>query len=295
MASAQFEQHRPYLINFAYSMTGSLADAEDMVQDAWLKCRDIDFSGISYPRAYLVKIVSHLCLDYLKSVRKRREKYVGVWLPEPRIEPFDLAEDGDPSKNMEIAEEVSFALLLTLEKLSAAERAAFLLHDVLDYSYDDIAEILNRSAVSCRKLASRARSKIRNKHKLDSWPYVEEKPLATSFLKAVKSGDLTELVEFLAHDAALTIDGGGVKTAILNTIYGRDKIVRFFDGILSKNPFPAAENFQLTSINGAPGFLIRETDGSFQAWQLDWTPHGKLIALRIIANPHKLTGVQENA
>lgn len=124
-------------------------------------------------------------------------------------------------------------------------------------------------------------------------PHAAEKPLATSFLKAVQSGDLTELVEFLACDAALTIDGGGVKTAILNTIFGRDKIVRFFDGVVSKNPLPTPEIFQLATINGAPGFLIRETDGAFQVWQLDWTSKGKIKSLRIIRNPHKLTRVQD--
>lgn len=235
-----------------------------------------------------MQIVSHLCLDYLKSARKRREKYVGVWLPEPRIEHLDTAEKTDPSTGMEVTEDVSFALLLTLEKLTAAERAAFLLHDILGFSYDEIAEILKRSTVSCRKLASRARAKVRSDHRLDNLPKAEEKPLAIAFLKAVKSGDLSEFVGYLAHDASLTIDGGGVKTAALNTIYGRDNILRFFKGILSKNPFPAPENFQLVSINGAPGLLIKEADQEFQVWQLEWTAKGKLHSLRIIRNPENL-------
>lgn len=281
-----FERERKRLFALAYRMLGSVADAEDMVQDSYERWCKVDMTTIDNPQAFLTTIVTRLSLDHLRSAQTKRISYVGSWLPEPLVThavetPDDLAQKAD---------DISYALMLTLEKLTAPERAAFLLHDVFDMSFDQIAKTLERSEASCRKLASRARQKVRSDGN-ETLPKPINDPLVTSFMTALKSGNLEDFVAFIAEDAVLVTDGGGVKSATLLPIYGREKISRFFFGIAEKFGSPAADDIRLTSINGASGLLIREPDGALQAWSFAWTSAGKIAEFYILRNPEKLNHI----
>lgn len=282
-----FETERPRLFGLAYRMLGSVADAEDIVQDAWLRWDNVDASTINNAQAFLTTIVTRLSLDQLKSAKHTKETYVGSWLPEPLISDTQPLATNAPDQVVEIADDVSFALILAMEKLSPAERATFLLHDVFDLSFDEIGKTLDRTPASCRKLASRARQKVRSDRD-QTLPKKLEAPLIASFHAALQTGELADFVDFIAEDAVLVTDGGGVKSATLNPIFGRAKIMRFFIGLLSKNARPSPDDIKLTTINGGPGLLMREEDGGLQAWSMSWTPEGQVSQLYIIRNPEKL-------
>lgn len=283
-----FEDHRSKLFGMAYRMLGTVSEAEDVLQEAWIRWSETDRSVVENPAAYLATIVNRLSLDQLRSARRKREHYVGVWLPEPMIEDQPPPTQNDPAAELELADDVSFALLVTLEKLTASERAALLLHDVFDYSFAEIAEVLHRNEASCRKLASRARTKVRNEHGAKNAKRPANEPLVRSFHAAMQYGDLSDLVDLLAQNAVLFTDGGGVKSAALNPIYGRDKIHRFFVGILSKNPRPKPEDLHLAHINAAPGIVVTEEDGSKQVWSFDCSQEGEIQTIYIVRNPDKL-------
>jgi len=276
MSADRFEPHRAFLVRLAYRMLGSIAEAEDIVQDAFLRWQATPTDDVIEPRAYLARIVSRLCLDRMKSAQARRETYVGTWLPEPVIEP--------PAESL--ANDLSVALLLTLERLSPLERAAFLLHDVFDMDYADVASTLDRSEAACRQLAARAREHVR-----DERPRYAPNPVATerlgdAFLRAVTTGDVAPITAMLAEDAILYTDGGGKRHAALNPIYGRDKILRFLTGVATKWPPPPPKDIQQTTINGLPGFVFHTHEGvETLAFELD----GDLIvAIYGVRNPDKL-------
>src|SRR3569623_216401 len=221
MSADRLEPHRAFLVRLAYRMLGSIAEAEDIVQDAFLRWQATPTDDVIAPRAYLARIVSRLCLDRMKSAQARRETYVGTWLPDP----VSVL----PSESR--ANDLSVALLLTLERLSPLERAAFLLHDVFDMDYADVASTLDRSEAACRQLAARAREHVR-----DARPRYAPNPVATerlgdAFLRAATTGDVAPITAMLAEDAILYTDGGGKRHAALNPIYGRDKILRFLTGV----------------------------------------------------------------
>ena len=227
----EFETHRRFLVGLAYRMLGSLAEAEDIVQDAFLRWNETDQAAVTHPRAYLARVVSRLCLDKMKSATSRREQYVGTWLPEPVV-----AAPTEP-----IADDLSLALLLTLERLSPLERAAFLLHDVFDMDYSAIADTLGRSEAACRQLATRAREHVReDRPRFDTTDETRER-LTSAFQTAMTTGDLATISRLLANDAVFYSDGGGKKLAALNPIYGREKILRFLVGIARKRAIPTAE------------------------------------------------------
>jgi len=254
-----FEPHRAYLAGLAYRMLGSVAEAEDVVQDAYLRWQArTDDEEIATPRAFLSRIVTRLCLDRLKSARVRREQYVGTWLPEPLV--GDTAPR--PDAPMALADDLSVALLVTLERLSPLERAAFLLHDVFEMELDQIAGILERSEAAVRKLASRAREHVRTGRPRFEASREASERLTRAFQAAMAAGDATALSQLLAEDAVFYSDGGGKRSAAVNPIYGRDKIVRFFMGIAVKlgGP-PDPRTLQRTTINGQPGFLVHSPDG----------------------------------
>lgn len=277
MTDATIEEHRRFLVGLAYRMLGSLAEAEDIVQDAYLRTRDIASDAtIDNPRAYLARVVTNLCLDRLKSARARREEYVGTWLPEPVIE--------DPAAPL--AEDLSVALLMVLERLSPLERAAFLLHDIFEMDYGDVARTLERSEAACRQLATRAREHVREARPRFDPPGAHTDEIVTAFVSAAATGDIARLASLLAEDAVLYTDGGGKRRAALNPIYGRDKIARFFDGVRTKNPLPT----QITParINGLPGFVftvddVRET----LAFEICG---GVITRIYGVRNPDKLKG-----
>lgn len=282
-----FENERARLFGLAYRMLGSVADAEDMVQDTWLRWSKVDVTTINNPQAFLTTIITRLSLDQLKSAKHKKETYVGSWLPEPLLSDAQSSPSSTPDQAVEIADDVSFALILAMEKLSPAERASFLLHDVFDLDFDEIGKTLDRTPASCRKLASRARQKVRTDRD-QTLPMRPEEPLITSFHAALQTGDLESFIKFIAEDAVLVTDGGGIKTATLNPIYGRIKILKFFAGLLLKYGRPSSNDIKLTTINNSPGILVREADGSLQAWSMSWTPEGQISELYIIRNPEKL-------
>ena len=254
-----FEAHRSSLTRLAYRMLGSLSDAEDVVQDAWLRWHDSAPEAIASPRAWLGRVVTRLCLDLLKSARRKRETYVGAWLPEPLIEAIGGAPGADE------AIDVPYALQLALERLSPLERAAFLLHDVFDLPFAEIADTLGRSEAACRQLVSRARRHARDedgpRHPLTP---DEARRYAKAFFEAAHSTDATILKSMLAHDAVLHADGGGKVLSVLN---------------------------EFVMINGLPGYVSLERGETMQAMALD-IRDGAVAAIYIIRNPDKLGHVQ---
>jgi RNA polymerase sigma-70 factor (ECF subfamily) len=278
-----FEQERKRLFALAYRMLGSVADAEDMVQDSFMRWSNADLKTIDNPQAFLTTIVTRLSLDHLRSAKTKRTSYVGSWLPEPLLtesveSPDDIAQKAD---------DISFALMATLEKLTASERAAFLLHDVFDLPFDQIAKTLDRTEASCRKLASRARQKVRTDGS-ETLPMPTNEPLVASFLNTLQTGDVESFVNFIAEDAILVTDGGGIKSATLRPIYGREKISRFFIGVANKFGRPGPDDIKLIQLNGASSLLIRDEDGALQAWSFSWNSEGKIAEFYMLRNPEKL-------
>lgn len=271
-----FEDHRRFLAGIAYRMLGSVAEAEDVVQDAFLKTRATEWATIEEPRAYLARVVTRLCLDRLKSARARREEYVGTWLPEPMIDDVKA----------EVADDLSVALLMTLERLSPLERAAFLLHDVFDMDYSAIAGVLERSEPAVRQLAARARDHVRDERPRFERTREAEARLTAAFASAMLSGDPGALSKLLAEDAVFYSDGGGKKKAALNPIYGRDKIVRFFVGIQKKRDPLTPEMARPVRINGLPGFVLTSAEG-LETIAIE-TSGEAIVAIYAIRNPDKL-------
>jgi RNA polymerase sigma-70 factor (ECF subfamily) len=275
---ASFEAARPHLRRVAYRMLGAVSDAEDVVQEAYLRWRDVDASSVAEPRAFLTRITTRLCLDQLKSARVRRERYVGTWLPEPIISPHSGGSDA--------REDISMALLMTLERLSPLERAAFLLHDVFDVDYAEIAETLSRSEAACRQLAARAREHVQA-HK----PRFQATPEATlrvtaAFQSAMQSGDTRALGALLAEDAVLYADGGGKRIAARHPVRGRDRIVKLMHGIIQKYGWPGSADFVSVELNGEPAWLVREPDGLESiALAVDGE---RIRAVYLVRNPDKL-------
>jgi RNA polymerase sigma-70 factor (ECF subfamily) len=272
--------HRGRLLGLAYRMLGSRSDAEDVVQDAYLR-----FAGaqdVHNAEAFLVTIVTRLCLDRLKSARAQREVYVGPWLPEPVFDADGLSADAAT----ELADDLSFALLLALDRLSPMERAAFLLHDVFDTPFSEIAAMLGRTEASCRQLASRARRAVRDNRPAPAQAPDNHARLLQAFGDAVASGNVAQLAELLREDAVALTDGGGRKTAARNPIIGADKIARFFIGIAAKN---AGHDMRIepAMINGAFGALLY-LDGELDNTMSMAIDGEKIAAIYIVRNPDKL-------
>ena len=279
--------HRGRLLGLAYRMLGSRSDAEDVVQDAYL--RFAGAQGVRNPEAFLVTVVTRLCLDRLKSAKAQREIYVGPWLPEPVFDAEGLAADAAT----ELADDLSFALLLALDWLSPLERAAFLLHDVFDKPFSEVARMLDRTEAACRQLATRARRAVRDARPAPTATPDNHARLLSAFSEAVASGDVSRLAGLLREDAIAVTDGGGRKTAALNPIMGADKIARFFIGLAGKN---AGRDIRIepTMINGTAGALLYldgELDHTF-SMALDGD---RIAAIYIVRNPDKLRHVPTTA
>lgn len=271
-----FAAHRSYLVGVAYRMLGSVAEAEDIVQDSYLRWeRTAD--EVLEPRAYLARVVTRLCLDRLKSAQVRREQYVGTWLPEP------LVEDAGARR---VADDLSVALLMTLERLSPLERAAFLLHDVFDMDYGEIADVLERSEPAVRQLAARGREHVRDERPRFKANEESEARLMGAFATAMATGDVNALATILATDAVLYSDGGGKRRAALNPLYGADKILRFVVGVTRKEPIPPAGTLRAARINGLPGLVI-QGPGGLETISIE-TDGDKIVAIYIVRNPDKL-------
>ena len=282
-ALALFEQERRRLTGLAYRMLGSLADAEDVLQDAWLRWQKADRATVDNSAAFLTAVVTRLSLDRLKSARARRETYVGPWLPEPLLEGADLAIEPEA----EIAADLSVALLLALERLSPLERAAFLLHDIFEQPFAEVARILDREEGACRVLANRARQHVQLDRARFPLPREEGERYARAFAAASKSGDLGELQGLLAENAVLTADGGGKKPAASRPVVGRDAVAEFFAKIAAATNFPQVRRRRFLPVNGLPGFLTEYDDGHLQTTAFD-IDAGRISAIYVVRNPDKL-------
>lgn len=279
--AAGFEPHRRRLTGLAYRMLGSLSEAEDIVQEAWLRWNRADRAALREPGAWLSRVVTRLCLDQIKSARARRETYVGPWLPEPVIDETQVAADTAGER----AEDISVAFLLALERLSPLERAAFLLHDVFEMDFPQVARTLDRGEAACRQLASRARAHLKAARPRFAVPQEEGERLVQAFMAAAASGETAALASLLAEDAALHSDGGGKRLAALNVIHGRDRVARFFAGVARKGW--AGVRARMATINGMPGLVMTDPDGGVQTIALQ-VRDGLISVLYVVRNPDKL-------
>jgi RNA polymerase sigma-70 factor (ECF subfamily) len=224
-AADTFAEHRGLLFTVAYEMLGSTADAEDVVQESWLRCADVLWDEVRDPRAYLVRVVTRQSLNRLRTLQRQRETYVGTWLPEPLVTAPDVADD------VELADSVSFAMLVVLETLTPLERAVFVLREIFGFSYDEVAAATDRTPAAVRQLASRARNHVEARRPRVELPENSQEIIAEFFL-AASTGQVEPLLELLAPDVVLRTDGGGIKKAALNPIYGADKVARFLAAVV---------------------------------------------------------------
>jgi RNA polymerase sigma-70 factor (ECF subfamily) len=276
----QFEEYRPLLFSLAYRMLGTRSDAEDIVQDAYLRWRAASTEEIRAPKSYLTTIVARLSLDSLKSARRRRETYVGEWLPEPLIEP-------PGTTAVEMAESLSLAFLHILETLSPDERVAFLLREVFEASYAEIASTLETSEANCRQLIARARKHIRERRPRFKVDRDRQKSVLKQFLAACQSGDPSLLLPLLSPDVVLHTDGGGKAQATLNPLYGADKVSRFFKGLVNKG---VATGFtaKLVEVNGDPGALIMQGPNPDTVVSIQLNESSQIHRIFLVRNPDKL-------
>jgi RNA polymerase sigma-70 factor (ECF subfamily) len=283
-AAALFDPLRPALVRVAYRMLGSVADAEDVVQEAFIRWMGTDRAAVVQPEGYLRQVVTRLCLDQLKSARSRRETYIGPWLPEPVVE----AEGEEP-------DDVTLPLMMALERLSPLERAAFLLHDVFGAPFEEIAETLGRDPAACRQLASRARAHVRDARPRFTVPREKGLQIASAFFAATRNGDMVGLQAILAADVALHADGGGKRPAAFRVMTGRDDIVGLHASLVRQfGGHVPSTIVRYGLINGLPGFVSREPDGLLQTTAL-LIEDGVIHAIYVVRNPDKLTRVQGEA
>ncbi len=282
-----FEDLRPLLFSIAYRMLGSVAEAEDIVQDAFLRYHRALLdkpTDIESPKAYLSAVTTRLAIDHLRSARVRKESYIGEWLPEPLLTDDDAV---DAAERAEQADSLSMAFLLLLERLTPVERAVFLLHDVFDYGYDEVAGIVGRSEPNCRQLAVRARRHV-DEHKPRFEASREQRErLAARFFDAVEDGDLDGLVDLLAADVAVYGDGGGTSPSWRRPIFGRDKVVRLLAG-MGRHSREAGVVIRRTEINGQPGAMFLAPDGRLMWVMTIDVADGAVQTVRSIINPAKL-------
>jgi RNA polymerase sigma-70 factor (ECF subfamily) len=273
----QFLNARPRLFAAAYRMLGTVSDAEDILQEAYLRWQNVAKDTARDPVGYLMRITTRLCLDQLKSARVKREIYPGEWLPEPVLTDNSIeALDHD----------VSVALLLALERLTPLERAAFLLHDVFDCDYSEVATALERSEASCRQLATRARRNVQQEKPRGKVDSQQGEALARAFFTASKSGDTSTLAQLLTKDVQLISDGGGKAIAALNPIVGQDHTIRFYAGLSRKLDGFIPDHWKTCRLNGLPAIISREVDGIVQATALEIVD-GKIHRIYVVRNPDK--------
>jgi RNA polymerase sigma-70 factor (ECF subfamily) len=275
-AAASFDPLRPKLIRIAYRMLGSVADAEDVVQDAFIRWLDTDRDAVREHEAFLRRVVTRLCLDVLKSARRRRETYVGPWLPEP------IVESGDDE-----IDDITLPLMVALERLSPLERAAFLLHDVFGVNFDEVAETIGREPATCRQLASRARSNVRAARPRFAMPKEQGLEIAAAFFTASRSGDMQKLQALLAADVAVHADGGGKRSAAPEPVIGFEKVVALHAALARFFAAHPSRIIRYGFVNGLPGFITLEHDGAPQTTALQ-IEDGRIAAIYVVRNPDKL-------
>jgi RNA polymerase sigma-70 factor (TIGR02957 family) len=282
-ATEAFVAHRNLLFTVAYEMLGSAADAEDVLQETWLRWVGVDLDTIHDQRAYLVRITTRQALSRLRTLRRRKESYVGPWLPEPLLTAPDVAED------VELADSVSMAMLLVLETLTPTERAVFVLREVFDVEYDEIAEAVGKSPVAVRQIAHRARAHVAARRPRGAASPAQTRDALAAFQRAVETGDLQPLLAILAPDVVFLGDGGGVVQAALAPIVGADSVGRLLTAGLGR--VAAAGSLQPAQINGHPALILRR-GGEIDTVVAVRIDHGLITGLYAVRNPEKLSRIE---
>ncbi|WP_226536742.1 RNA polymerase sigma-70 factor [Fictibacillus halophilus] len=279
-----FMVHRPLLFSLAYRMLGSVQDAEDIVQEAYLTLSETTTEHVLNPKAYLCKMVTNRCIDLLKSAKKQRESYTGPWLPEPLL----IDDKEDPAQNYIMKESLSTAYLLLLEQLSETERAVFLLREALQYDYDAIADVVGKSSTNCRQIYHRAKKAVGNHRRSDPLTPAKAHALSEQFVSAVITGNVSKLLSLLAVDATLLSDGGGKTKAALFPILGAERISRFYMGILAKTTEDFS--FEYTTVNGDPGIVLYIESQVYGVLSLH-VQDDLIKKIYWVANPDKLSHI----
>ena len=284
-----FEAHRDLMFAVAYRMLGTVADAEDAVQDAWLRWSAAPRRGVTQPRAYLTKIITNTSLNRLRSVRARREAYLGPWLPEPLL----TRENPDYAERAVVAESVSLAMLVVLESLTPEERAVFVLREVFGLSHAEIGAALDRTDASVRQLAHRAREHVQARRPRFAVDRGQQREVTRRFLDAADGGDIDQLMAVLAPEVTLTSDGGGQARAARRPVTGAAKVARLLTGLTRKASLEVpSRRYELTQINGGPGLLITAGGRAFAA--MTWEVSGaQVTAIHLITNPDKLAAISD--
>jgi RNA polymerase sigma-70 factor (TIGR02957 family) len=282
-ATEAFLTHRNLLFTVAYEMLGSAADAEDVLQETWLRWAGVDLGTVENQRAYLVRITTRQALSRLRTLGRRRESYIGPWLPEPLLTAPDVAEDA------ELADSVSMAMLLVLETLTPTERAVFVLREVFDVGYDEIAEAVSKSPAAVRQIAHRARAHVAARRPRGAASAAETRKALEAFQRAAETGDLQGLLDILAPDVVLLGDGGGVKQAILRPVVGADKVARLLTAGLGR--LGAAASLQSAQVNGYPA-LILHLNGEIDTVVAVRIDDGLVTGLYGVRNPEKLSHME---
>ncbi|MDX3770683.1 RNA polymerase sigma-70 factor [Streptomyces sp. NBC_01707] len=285
-----FHKHRNLLFSVAYRLLGIAADAEDAVQDAWIKWSSADRSQVADPKAYLTRIVSNLSLERLRSTRYKRETYVGPWLPEP------ILTSGDTAEAVTDAESVSMAMLVVLETLSPLERAVFVLKEVFDFSHAEIAEAVERSEAAVRQAAHRAREHVRARRPRFTTDRPRQREITERFFAAATGGDVNALMELLSPDVTLWTDGGGKVRQALRPVVGAQTVAAWFAAIGTvtyQGVEPADMNAELVEINGGPGMLFSGSGRVIATVTFDFDADGRITSIHNVANPDKLQAVAD--
>jgi RNA polymerase sigma-70 factor (ECF subfamily) len=282
-ATESFLAHRNLLFTVAYEMLGSAADAEDVLQETWLRWAEVDLDTVRDRRAYLVRITTRQALTRLRTLGRRKESYVGPWLPEPLLTSPDVAED------VELADSVSMAMMLVLETLTPTERAVFVLREVFDLGYDEIADAVGRSPAAVRQIAHRAREHVAARRPRGVVTPAETRDALDAFRRAVETGDLQGLLDLLAPDVVLVGDGGGVKQAVLRPVVGADKVARLLTAGL--NRVGASASVEPAEVNGCPALVLR-LDGELDSVVALRIDDGLVTGLYAVRNPEKLSHMQ---
>ncbi|GIG57706.1 RNA polymerase sigma24 factor [Longispora fulva] len=282
-ATEVFVAHRNLLFTVAYEMLGSAADAEDVLQETWLRWVGVDLDSVREQRAYLVRITTRQALSRLRTLSRRKESYVGPWLPEPLLTAPDVAED------VELADSVSMAMLLVLETLTPTERAVFVLREVFDLDYDEIAEAVDKSPAAVRQIAHRARAHVAARRPRGVASRAETRGALEAFQRAIETGDLQSLLDILAPDVVFLGDGGGVVQAVLRPVLGADKVARLLTAGIPR--IDAEVSVELVQINGGPALIIR-FDGDIDNVVAARVDDGLITGLYVVRNPEKLSRVE---
>jgi RNA polymerase sigma-70 factor (ECF subfamily) len=282
-ATEAFLAHRNLLFTVAYEMLGSAADAEDVLQETWLRWASVDLAEVEHQRAYLVRITTHQALSRLRTLGRRKESYVGPWLPEPLLTTADVAED------VELADSVSMAMLLVLETLTPTERAVFVLREVFDLGYEEIADAVGKNPAAVRQIAHRARSHVAARRPRGPVSRDETRDALTAFQRAVETGDLQGLLDILAPDVVLLGDGGGIVQAVLKPLVGADRVARVLTRVQSE------ASLELAQVNGHPALVLRR-GGELDTVLAARIDDGLITGLYAVRNPEKLSRMaQETA